>query len=110
MQNIKIGDRVVDKRTDKHGVVDSFIRPWGAGYLPAVKARVVLDNGNVVDVEPHNLSIEEGYVAPKVDNVGINALDNPNDKTEILTPAKRGRKKKEESAEDVMDDIVESVE
>lgn len=108
MVNINVGDRVVDKTTGKHGKVDSFIRPWGARYLPTVKARVVLDNGNIVDVEPHNLSKEEGYSQPKVDNVDINALDNPNDKAEYLTPAKRGRKKKADNPEDVMDDIVDS--
>ena len=107
MENIKIGDRVVDKITLKHGVVDSFIRPWSFGHTANVKARIKLDNGCIADQEIHNLKLEEGYVPEKVDNVGINALDNPNDKAESLTPMKkRGRKKKDN--DEVIDDIVDA--
>ena len=104
MQNIQIGDRVVDRTSNKVGVVESFYKPLSFGYKSSTKAVVKLDNGNVIHVEPHNLSLAEGYEEEKFDPVGINAQSNPNDKADALTPAKRGRKKKSDS----IDDIIES--
>ena len=109
MDNIKIGDRVVDRTSGKHGVVHSFYKPLSFGYRSKTKARVVTDNGNVIDVEPHNLSKEEGFKKETFDPVGINALKNPNDKAENLTPVKPKRKKKEtkdETVEQITDAIV----
>lgn len=108
---IKIGMRVVDKTTGRHGKVDSFIVPWSFGYTRKTKARVVMDEGIVVDVEPHNLAIEEGYKEVKVDNVGINGRDNPDDKTEDLTPVeppkpKRTRKPKADATEEIINATV----
>ena len=107
MVNIKVGDKVVDKTTGKHGTVHSFIRPYTFGYAPKVKAHLILDNGNTLDVEPHNLALEEGYTAPVFDPVGVNDMKDPNDKAESLTPAtpKRGRKSKTETK---LDEIIES--
>lgn len=106
MTNIKVGDRVVDRTTGKKGVVDSFIHPISFGYRNIVYALVRIDKNNTIKVEPHNLSLEEGYEKEDFDPIGINNQKNPNDKIEELTPMtpkKKGRKKK-----DAMDDIVES--
>lgn len=110
MVNIKVGDRVVDKTTGKHGTVDSFFKPMSFGYKQKTYARVLLDGKVLVNVEPHNLAIEEGYKKEKYDNIGVNNQNDPNDKVESLTPAKpKGRKKKVET-EEVMDEIVNAVE
>ena len=106
MVNIKVGDKVVDRTSGKHGIVDSFVHPISFGYHSKVYAVVRLDAHNTIKVEPHNLSLEEGYKAESYDPIGINAKANPNDKIEELTPIepkKKGRKKK-----DAMDDIVDS--
>ena len=108
MVNIKVGDRVVDRTTDKIGVVESFVRPLSFGYKSKVYARVRLENGNTVNVEPHNLSLAEGYDKPKYDPVGINAQQNPNDKSEALTPAKPKRKGKKSEDKTPLDDIVDA--
>lgn len=108
MASIKVGQRVVDKTSGKHGKVDSFIVPFSLGFAPRTKARLVLDDGSIKDVEPHNLAIEEGYVEQSYDPVGINAQDNPNDKAEALTPAKPKRQKKENPVDEVMDEIAEA--
>ena len=108
MVNIKVGDRVVDRTSNKVGVVDSFFRPLSFGYKSKVKARIKLDNGNIIDVEPHNLSLAEGYKKPKFDPVGINAQQNPNDKSEGLTPAKPKKRSKKTEEKSSLDEIVES--
>ena len=105
MQNFNIGDRVVDKTTGKHGKVDSFIRPLGFRYINKTLVRLKLDDGGIADVELHNLAVEEGFKQPKVDNIGVNALENPNDITEALTPKKNKSKSKKK-----LDEIVDAVE
>lgn len=108
MVNIKVGDRVVDRTTEKVGVVESFVHPISFGYKSKVYARVKLDNGNFINVEPHNLSLAEGYEKPKFDPVGINDQQNPNDKSEALTPAKPKRKSKKTEEKVSLDEIVEA--
>lgn len=107
MDNIKIGDRVVDRTTGKHGVVDSFIRPLSFGYRVNLKARVKLDNGNIADVTPHNLTLEEKYEKPNYDPIGVNKLENPNDKAQTLTPAEPKKKKKAESTEAIIEAVTD---
>lgn len=110
MTNIRIGDRVVDKTSGRHGVVDSFIRPISFGFKPIVKARVKMDDGSVRDVEPHNLSVEEGYKAPTYDPVGVNDRKDPNDSAESLSPIKPKRKKKKQDENSaLMGDIEASI-
>ena len=105
MENYNIGDRVVDKTSGKHGRLDSFIHPYGYAYKQRVFARLVFDDGGIKDVELHNLAREEGYEKPVYDNQGINALENPNDISEELTPKKTKSKSKKN-----VDAIVEATE
>lgn len=107
MASIKVGQRVVDKTSGKHGKVDSFIVPFSLGFAPRTKARIVFDDESIKDIEPHNLAIEEGYVEQSYDPVGINAQDNPNDKAEALTPA-QPKKQKKKPVSEVMDEIADA--